>query len=311
MRVLETTGIHSTITRRPDGTNPGTPRVEPEDSTKQLLSRWMGVALVAGLTLALYASTLRSLASDWLNDPGASYGFLVPPLALYIAYARRARTLATPASSDRRGLLVIVAACVVFLVGKLAAEFFVTRFSFVVLITGLAWTFWGLARTRTLGFPLILLTTMIPLPTILYNKIAVPLQLLASQTAATVVQFFGKSIYQEGNILQLPNTTLGVAEACSGLHSLASLVVVSLVLGFTECRRLRSRVLLIALSIPLAIAVNVVRVTGTAFLAEYNEEYAMGFYHSFSGWLVFVAGFGLVWILAKGLRVLLDREAGW
>jgi exosortase len=109
-------------------------------------------------------------------------------------------------------------------------------------------------------------------------------------------------------VLHLPHTTLGVAEACSGLHSLASLVVVSLLLGFIECRRLLSRALLVLLAIPFAIFVNVVRVTGTAFLAEINPEYAEGFYHSFSGWLVFLVGFGFFWVLAKGLHRMLDRE---
>jgi exosortase len=269
---------------------------------------WLGAAVLTALIISLYAGVVESLVQDWSSDPGASYGFLVPPLALFIAHGRRAVTLAVPARSDSRGLFVILAACSLLLAGKLAAEFFVMRFSLPVLIAGLVWTYWGTARLKTLSFPLILLVTMVPLPAILYNRIALPLQLLASHTAAVAIQFLGKSVYQEGNILHLPNVTLGVAEACSGLHSLASLFVVSLVLGFTECTRLSSRSLLTLLSIPLAVSVNVFRVTGTALIADYDPRYAMGFYHSFSGWLVFVAGFGLVWFVAKGLHTLCDRE---
>ncbi len=123
------------------------------------------------------------------------------------------------------------------------------------------------------------------------------------------MQVFGGSIYRDGNVLELPNITLGVAEACSGLHSLASMVVASLLLAYIECDRTLVRLLLIVLSVPLAIFVNVVRVTGTAFLAGYNSEYASGFYHSFSGWLVFIAGFGGLWIVAKLLRRLLEPRA--
>ena len=142
---------------------------------------------------------------------------------------------------------------------------------------------------------------------LVFNRLALPLQLLSSKVATAVIQAFGNSVYRDGNVLHLPHTTLGVAEACSGLHSLASLVVVSLLLGFIECRRLRSRVLLVLLAIPFAIAVNVIRVTGTAFLADINQDYAEGFYHSFSGWLVFLVGFIFFWAIAKVLNRVPDR----
>lgn len=265
-------------------------------------------ALIAALVAAVYASPFAALVRDWWTDnQGASYGILVPPLALYIAWGRRRRTFSVPSTQDARGLAVIFCACLMFLVGKLGAEYFLTRLSMVLLLVGLSWTFWGSARTRTLAFPFLLLMTMIPLPMLVYNRITLPLQLLSSQAATAVIQASGNSVYRDGNILHLPHATLGVAEACSGLHSLASLVVVSLLLGFVECRRLSARVLLVVLAVPFAIAVNVVRVTGTAFLAEINQEYADGFYHSFSGWLVFLVGFGFFWALSKGMHKLFDR----
>ena len=270
----------------------------------------MGFAIVAGLIVAIYAKPFAALVRDWLTDnQGASYGILVPPLAMYIAWARRQRTFSVASKQDARGLFLIAFSCLMFLVGKFGAEYFLTRMSLILLLAGLSWTFWGWPRTRTLAFPFLLLVTMIPLPMLVYNRIALPLQLLSSQAAAAVIQAFGDSVYRDGNVLHLPNTTLGVAEACSGLHSLASLVVVSLLLGFIECRRLQSRVLLFLLAIPFAILVNVVRVTGTAFLAEINQEYADGFYHAFSGWLVFLVGFGFFWALAKGLHKVLDTRA--
>ncbi len=118
----------------------------------------------------------------------------------------------------------------------------------------------------------------------------------------------GVSIYRDGNVIHLANTSLGVEEACSGLHSLSALIVASLLLGFLERASMLGRVLLCMLSIPLAIAVNVVRVTGTALLADYRLEYAMGFYHSFSGWLVFILGFGTLWALGKLLFRMTHRN---
>lgn len=264
---------------------------------------WNPILLIPiALVLLLYVAPLTSLVSDWEHDEGASYGFLVPPIALYLAYMGRRATFAIPAARDPRGLFLVLFACITFLAGQLGGEFFTTRVSFVLLLAGLVWTFWGWGRLATLKMPFALLVTMIPLPAIIYNRIAVPLQLLASEAAAWTVQAFGGTIYRDGNVLQLPNFTLGVAEACSGLHSLASMVVASLLLAYIEFDRTWVRVLLILLSVPLAIFVNVVRVTGTAFLASWDPDYATGFYHSFSGWLVFVAGFVGLWLIAKLLR---------
>jgi exosortase len=226
---------------------------------------------------------------------------LIPPIAIYIAYLRRKFTLALPAQPDLRGLSLLSLGCVVFLVGKLAGEFFLARISFVIVLAGLTWTFWGFARFKTLAFPFLLLCTMVPLPAIVYNALAAPLQLFASSVATTLAQAVGVSMYRDGNIIHLANTSLGVAEACSGLQSLSALVVASLLLGFLNEASILVRILLFVLSVPLAIAVNVLRVTGTAILADYRLEFAEGFYHLFSGWLVFVMGFGVLWLVAKML----------
>jgi exosortase len=165
-----------------------------------------------------------------------------------------------------------------------------------------------LARLRTLAFPLLLLATMVPLPGILYNALAAPLQLLASDIAAQIAQAFGVSVFRDGNILELAGISLGVAEACSGLNSLSALVVGSVLLGYLVCEQLASRVLLFLLAAPLAVAVNIARVAGTALLADWNNAFALGFYHSFSGWMVFLVGFGLLYVSARILHAVFDRR---
>jgi len=254
---------------------------------------------VVGLSTVLFAAVAVDLASEWWTVDSASYGMLIPPTALYIAYLRRHITLGVPAKSDLRGLWLLALGCVVLVLGKLAAEFFLTRISLVVVLAGLTWTFWGLERLKTLAFPFVLLLTMVPLPTLVYNALAAPLQLFASRIATDLAQAMGVSAFRDGNVIQLANTSLGVEEACSGLHSLSALMVASLLLGHLENGTVPKRILLFLLSIPFAIAVNVLRVTGTALLADYKVELAMGFYHSFSGWLVFVAGFGVLWFAGK------------
>jgi exosortase len=260
---------------------------------------WIKTVVIVLLIGTLYAAVIPDLASEWWTEESSSYGMLVPPMALYIAYQRRHITFAVPAQPDVRGLWLVALACLTFLVGHLAAEFFLARTSFVLLLAGLTWTFWGGSRFRTLIFPFVLLGTMVPLPALVYNALTTPLQLFASRVATDLAQMLGVSIYRDGNIIHLATTTLGVAEACSGLNSLTSLLVASLLLGFLADAPLVGRILLFFLSVPLAIGVNVMRVTGTAVLADYRPELATGFYHMFSGWLIFLLGFGLLWALGK------------
>jgi exosortase len=260
---------------------------------------WIAMVAVAGLMTALFADVLLDLASEWWTQAEASYGMLVPPMALYIAWLHRKNTLAFPAQPTLRGLWLVGFGCLVLMSGKLAGEFFLARISFVLVLAGLAWTFWGTHRLRTLAFPFVLLATMVPLPVLVYNAIAAPLQLLASRIATDLAQALGVSIFRDGNIIHLATTSLGVEEACSGLHSLPALMVGSLLLGFLANATMTGRILLLLISIPLAIAVNVLRVTGTAILADFRPEFAEGFYHSFSGWLVFVGGFGALWLIGQ------------
>jgi exosortase len=270
---------------------PGSPRIG--------LATWLQCLPVGVLCAGIYASIAWDLAVEWWTVPSSSYGLLIPPLAVYIAYLKRDFTRTLPIEPTLAGLWVVGAACITVVVGELAAEFFLARISMVVMLAGLTWTFWGWPRLRSLAFPFVLLSTMVPLPTIVYNSVAAPLQLFASRASTSFAQALGVSIFCQGNVITLANTSLGVAEACSGLQSLSALMVGALLLGFLENASVFGRILLFVLAVPLAIAVNVLRVTGTAILADYRLELAMGFYHSFSGWLVFVVGFFALWLLGK------------
>jgi exosortase len=246
---------------------------------------WLKVGLVVIVLALLYFRVLGELATAWWTDDAASHGMLIPPLALYVAWLRRDRILAETPAPTARGLWVIAFGCVTFLAGQLGAEFFLSRLSFVIVLTGLIWTFWGLGRLKQLCFPLLLLVTMIPLPALVWNALASPLQLFASDVATNLAQVLGVAVYRDGNVIHLAQISLGVAEACSGLHSLSALMIAALLLGFLQSSSILIRIVLFAASIPLAIAVNILRVTGTALLADYCQDIAFGFYHSFrAGW---------------------------
>jgi exosortase len=294
----------------PDGTSSLTasPLVSMRFLPRQLPWVKFKIGAVALLTMFLYADIVAKWVLHWWADDSYSHGLLVAPLALYLAWSRW-RERPAPPGPRGEGLIVVLLACAMCLLGTLGAELFISRLSLIVLLAGLVWTLHGTAALGRMSFPLLLLASVVPPPVIVYNNLSAPLQLLASSAAVSVVQNIGISVYREGNIIQLANTSLGVAEACSGLRSLTSLTVAALILGYLDCRLLRTRVALVVASIPIAVLFNVLRVAGTAVLAEHDPDLATGFYHAGTGWMVFVAGFGILWGSAKVLRRFLESDA--
>jgi exosortase len=262
---------------------------------------WSAVALLGGLVVLLYWDVLPGMAYIWWTDEAYSHGLLIPPLAAYVAWLNRDRILATPASADSRGLILTGIGCAAHILGRLGAEFFLTRVSLVIILAGIILTYWGAARLKQMAFSLVLLATMVPIPAIVYNKLAAPLQLFASWVASNTIEMLGIPIFRDGNVMHLSEISLGVAEACSGLRSISSLSVLALVLGYFICNTLPMRSLLFLLAFPVAIGVNVLRIVITALFAREDPALAEGFFHSFSGWVVFLVGFGLMYFLAIAL----------
>ena len=275
---------------------------QPVDSTIDWKSLpWGPIGLVAAFLVALYWDVIPPMVEVWMTDEGYSHGILVPPLALYVAWLHKDEIFALPAQQDPRGVFLTLFGCLTFLIGRLGAEFFLTRMSLVIILAGLTLTFWGAARFAKLLFAFFLLATMVPLPAIIYNRLAAPLQLFASWVSAATLEMMGIPVFRDGNILNLAQISLGVAEACSGLRSISSLTVLSLVVGYFVNKTVPVRVLLFFLAFPTAIAVNVLRIVVTALAAREDAALARGLFHSFSGWVVFLLGFGLLYLMAFGL----------
>jgi len=252
--------------------------------------------VLTGAIVWMYGGIVSSLARQWASDDNYSHGFFVIPLALYFCWERRDALKSARRQPTILGLILIAVSLAVLLAGLLGAELFLTRISLIGVIAGVVLFVWGWQHFRTLAFPLVFLLLMIPLPTIVFNQIAFPLQLLASRAGETVINLAGIPVLREGNVLQLPSRTLEVAEACSGIRSLVSLIMLAIVLGhFTE-RRTGRRILITLAAIPIAILANAARVAGTGLASELiSPAAAEGFLHTFSGWLLFVVAFiGLV-----------------
>jgi exosortase len=183
--------------------------------------------------------------------------------------------------------------------GTLGAELFVSRVSIVFLIAGTVLFAAGFDALRVLAFPIAFLFLMVPPPAIIFNQIAFPLQLLASRFGEATLQALSIPVLREGNLITLANTTLEVAEACSGIRSLISLLTLGIVYGYFVDPRISIRTIIALSAVPIAIVANGLRVAGTGVAAHYyGVEAAEGFFHTFSGWIVFVVAFALMYLAA-------------
>ncbi len=192
----------------------------------------------------------------------------------------------------------------VLVVGVLGAELFLSRISLLLLIAGLVIFFRGWPLFRAVLFPWVFLILMIPIPAIVFSQITFPLQMLASKVAALLLPLLGVPVLREGNVINLPAMPLEVAEACSGIRSLLSLATLAIIYGYLAETRMWVRVALALASIPIAVAANSLRIVGTGLLVQYwDPDKAEGFFHTFSGWLVFMVSLAMLLLLHRLLQI--------
>jgi len=257
---------------------------------------WSAIFL-AGIA-AIYAPMAVNLVRDWMTLPDFNHGFLIPIVSGYIVFLKRTRLaelLAEAPAGERGGALLIAAGIFMLAAGRLANEHFVMRLSLPLIMAGSIRQIFGRAVLCELVFPIAYLVFMFPIPSILMEKITFPLQLVASGFAAILLDSAGVPVLREGNIIQLPDMSLEVAEACSGIRSLISLLALSAVFAYLFQKQQWKRTILVLSAVPTAMITNIIRVTGTGVLAhKFGGKAAQGFYHDFSGWLVFVVAFAFL-----------------
>jgi len=270
------------------------------------------IAAVVVSIAALYTPTLTSLARQWASDDDFSHGFFVIPLAAYFIWERRAAFASTPAKPSLFGLLFTALSLAVFIAGRFGAELYLTRVSLLGVIAGSVLFLGGWRRLGIVAFPLAFLLLMIPLPSIIFNQITFPLQGIASRAGEVVIAAAGVPVLREGNILHVPGRALEVAEACSGIRSLMSLLMLAIVLGYFTERRTGARVAIALAAIPIAIIANAARVAGTGLAAYWiSPAVAEGFFHTFSGWMVFVVALAGLLVLQRLMQMARVRRARW
>jgi exosortase len=263
--------------------------------------------IAAGLAfLLLFWEPMATLGRDWWSDPEAGHGLLLGPLAVFLAWRRGRAPEARP--QPFLGIAVLVAAVLLRYLSGLAAELSTMRLSLLLGAAGIVVFVAGFRQLLHWWLPSALLLLSVPIPTVVLNTIAFPLQLKASQMGATLLEWRNVPVRLQGNVIQLPGQSLFVTEACSGLRSLTALFALAVLIGGLWLRRVWARIALLAVTIPVAMALNGVRVFLTGFFVFYvDPALGEGVMHYTEGWFMFMIAFaalgGVGWVLSRLERI--------
>ena len=255
------------------------------------------------LLLIIYLPTIIELVGDWWRDSNYSHGFLIPVVSGWLLWKKREKLRALPTRVDNRGLVIVILGMAMFILANGGAEYFTLRVSMLVTLVGLVYYLFGPSLVRGAWFEFFFLLFMIPIPYVIYFAATFPMQLIASKITAAVLNLIGMGVVRQGNIIHIHGYSLEVAEACSGMRSLVSLLGLGALYAYLSQKRFTPQVILFLSTIPIAVFANVVRVFVTSLLAyTVTEQVTQEPLHSIMGLLVFVVAFIMMFIVGQILK---------
>jgi exosortase D (VPLPA-CTERM-specific) len=265
--------------------------------------RWYLVGVVL-LLCALYWKIVPPMVQQWYQDENYSHGFIVPLIAGYFLYTRWDQLKDAPVTRCNAGLALVLFGLLELMIGWLGTEYFSMRSSLIVILAGLVLFLFGKGVFRIALVSLAYLFFMIPVPYIIYDAAAFPLKIFVTKVSVATLKAIGIVVMREGNIIMFPDLTLEVADACSGIRSLISLLALAVAYAFFLRISPLRRLLLICAAVPIAIFTNSIRVIVTGILAQHwGAKAAEGFFHEFAGMVVFA----LAMAMLVSLGALLNR----
>jgi len=257
------------------------------------------VVLIATLA-AVYWDIAAEWVRDWIRDPNYAHGFLIPPICAYLLWKNRGQFEHAPGSPSMAGLVGILVAAALLIVGSAGAEVFTQRVSFVLFLSSLVLYLRGWRAFRITAFPFAFLFLAIPLPYIIYYGLTEPMQALAAKCAIFGLKLVGVPVAAQGNIIHLSGASLEVADACSGIRSLYAFLTLGALMAYTTSVPLWARILIFLFTIPLSVAGNAVRVFGTGVgVYLVGPQAAKGTIHEFFGMIVIIVFLGVFLVFKK------------
>ena len=279
-------------------------------NTKKQFANATACFLIIGLFIWLCYPIMAFMGYLWFGETSHNNGVLIPLVSAYLVWEKRKELSEVQVSSSWMGFLSLLFGAFVFIIGILGAERFTQEISMVLLLIGIVWFNLGNRISRITVFPMLFLFLMIPPPKIFYNDLSVKLQLFSTKISMVFLHLLGVTVYNEGNVIYLPSMQLEVAEACSGIRSLFSLLTLGIIFAYIAQKRLSMRLLLVLSTVPIAILFNGLRISGTCILAQsWSPKITESFNHFMSGWIVFVFAFLAMLLMNKIIDRVLHRKS--
>jgi exosortase len=271
--------------------------------SESLKQNRMQLLLVIPLLIWIYFTIVPDMVKDWYNDENYSHGFLIPIIAGYFLWQRWPELKNRLVKPDGLGLVVIVWGVFQLLVAWLGSEYFTMRSSLIVLLAGMTLFWFGREVLKGMALPLGYLIFMVPIPYIIYDMVAFPLKLFVTKVSVAFLKLVGVVVMREGNIIMFTTTTLEVADACSGIRSLISLLAIAAAYSCLMKTSTFRRWIIIFSAVPIAVATNALRVIVTGILAQWwGAKAAEGFFHEFAGMAVFLLAMVMLAAFGELLR---------
>jgi exosortase D (VPLPA-CTERM-specific) len=245
----------------------------------------------------LYGTILARLFAQWISDPNFSHGIFVPAFALFVVWRIRKKLKTIEPAPSWAGLPLIALALFMLIVGVLGGEFFLSRLSLLVLLAGLIILFQGWTFFRAVLFSWAFLILMIPIPLVILQKVTYPLELLVAKLACALLSLAGVPVSRDGLFIRLPAMLLDVRHSAI---SILPLLTIAVIYGYLADKRKWVHVVLACSAVPIAVAASSLRIFGAGTLAQYwDPDAAEGFFHVYSGLLMFVVSLIMLFILHR------------
>lgn len=264
---------------------------------------YLKLFILASIFIGIYYSVFFNLVLDWWNNSSYSYGFMIPLISIYFLWTSRTRLARISVSPSAWGFPLFLLGLLSYIVGFAGNEPFIIRVSMILSLMGIVHLLCGWAVFREVLFPLGYLFLMIPMPYILFKSIAYYLRIFNAQFSSEIIQWFGIPTFRESYFIHLPNIILEVADVCSGVLSILSLLATGILYVFLFQKRGLNRVILCLSIIPISILSNNFRIILTAVLVHYFGKAVLDTpFHMFHGTVNFFLSVMILILVGKFLN---------
>ncbi|MEQ1530903.1 MAG: VPLPA-CTERM-specific exosortase XrtD [Methylococcales bacterium] len=262
-------------------------------------------AAVTALLVYTFRVGLYEMVNTWINVEEYGHGFFLPLISAYFIWLRRNELkFVEKFRAAVPGLIISLIGLIIGILGGLATLKVIEQYAFIITLTGIFTSIYGLHGLRVASVPLFFLVFMVPFPAFILNNLSSKLQLISSWIGVEFIRACNIMVYLEGNVIDLGGYKLQVVDACSGLRYLFPLASLSFLCAYLFKGPFWQKILIFVSSIPLTIFMNSFRIGVIGIMVQYwGTEMAEGFLHDFEGWIIFMACLavllGEMWVFSR------------